>query len=62
MRYDMNLSQYVCCVCRVWLAGEDVSFYEMKGQQSGMRCVRDMCRRIRMGHGWLNIRKVRRLE
>jgi hypothetical protein len=30
MRYDMSLSQCVCCVYHVWLAGEDVSFYEMK--------------------------------
>ncbi len=62
MCYDMDLSQYVCGVYRVWLAGEDVSFYEVEGQQRWGEVRRDVCRRIGMGHGRLNIRKVHRLE
>jgi hypothetical protein len=34
------------------IADEDVSFYELGvGSRDGMRCVRDMCRRIRVRQG-----------
>jgi hypothetical protein len=56
MRCDINLPQYVCCAYRFMVTGEDVSVYEMKSSKDGVRCVRDMCRRVRMRQGWFNIR------
>ncbi len=40
----------ICVMCVVlWVADEDVSFYEIRvGSRDGMRCVRDMCRRVRV--------------
>ncbi len=53
-----NLPQYMCCAYRVMVTGEDVSVCGMKSSsRNGVRCVRDMCRRVRMWQGWFNIRE-----
>ncbi len=58
MRCVINLPQYMSCAYRVMMTGEDVSVCGMKSSsRSGVRCVRDMCRRVRMWQGCLNIRE-----
>jgi hypothetical protein len=49
----------MCVVCFVlWLAGKVrvYLFMRWKRIRGGVRCMRDMCRRVRMGQGWFNIR------
>ncbi len=46
----------ICVMCVVlWVADEDVSFEIRVGSRDGMRCVRDMCKRVRVRQGWFNI-------
>ncbi len=54
---DMKSVAVICVMCVVlWVADEDVSFYEMRvGNRGGMRCVRDMCRRVKVRQGWVII-------
>jgi hypothetical protein len=50
---DMKSVAVICVMCVVvWVADENVSFYGMRvGSRGGMRCVRDMCRRVRVRQG-----------
>jgi hypothetical protein len=57
MYCDMKSVAGICVMCVVlWIVDEDVSFMRMRvGSRGGMRCVRDMCRRVRVRQGWFNI-------
>ncbi len=58
MYSGMKSVAIICVMCVVlWIADEDVSFFmRMRvGSRGGMRCMRDMCRRVRVRQGWFNV-------
>ncbi len=47
----------MCYAYHVMLTGEDASVCEMKSSsRDGVRCAKDMCRRVGMWQGWFNIK------